>query len=182
MTKGPNRFMHQGDGTTVLYLKRKGTTLECHIDTADYDRVKTYRWSVSKSKKTFYATTNCQKPNGAWTMMLMHNLLTGIKPTDHKNGNGLCNLRSNLRTATNQQNAANRRKHDYTTSSQYIGVTWNHIKQRFRAVIGVDYKSIHLGYFVSEIDAAKKRDEAALKYFGQFAVLNFPADVRDLAA
>lgn len=34
-------------------------------------------------------------------------------------------------------------------------------------------KQIHLGYFNDPDQAAKVRDEASLKYFGEFAYLNF---------
>ena len=38
----------------------------------------------------------------------------------------------------------------------------------------VDGKLIHLGYFIDEMDAASAYDEAAMKYHGDFARLNFP--------
>jgi hypothetical protein len=42
------------------------------------------------------------------------------------------------------------------------------------ARIGFEKKEIHLGYFRSEIEAAKAYDRAAIKYHGEFASLNFP--------
>ncbi len=41
-------------------------------------------------------------------------------------------------------------------------------------LITFERKSIYLGYFLNEIDAAKACDRAAIKYHGEFASLNFP--------
>ena len=46
---------------------------------------------------------------------------------------------------------------------------------RWLAQIGVHYKKIYLGAFEDEVEAAKVYDEAAKKYYGEFAYLNFPA-------
>jgi hypothetical protein len=43
------------------------------------------------------------------------------------------------------------------------------------ARITVNKKRMSLGSFKSEIDAAKAYDEAALKYYGNYAKLNFPS-------
>ena len=38
----------------------------------------------------------------------------------------------------------------------------------------VNKKNIFLGYFSDKAEAAQARDRAAIEYFGEFAVLNFP--------
>lgn len=62
-------------------------------------------------------------------------------------------------------------------SSKFKGVS--HHKKKWRATITYNYKNLHLGTFDDQIDAAKAYDTAALKYFGQYAFLNFPPEKKE---
>ena len=83
----------------------------------------------------------------------------------------LNNQKSNLRIATRAENMRNRSKYK-TGSSQYKGV--NRVKKSgaWRANISIDKKLVVLGYFSSEKTAAKTYNNAALKYYGEFANIN----------
>ncbi len=101
---------------------------------------------------------------------LIMNALKG-QYTDHINGDGLDNRRCNLRLCTNQQNAANSKKYSIPTSSKYKGVSWDKKNKKWRASIHV-LKTIFLGRFDSEEDAAKAYNEAAIKYHDKFSRIN----------
>jgi AP2 domain/HNH endonuclease len=96
---------------------------------------------------------------------------------DHINGNGLDNRRTNLRPATSAENARNRRS-QRGSSSPYKGVSWIRSRRNWRANLRVGDRLIHLGSYTDPADAARAYDAAALKYFGEFARLNFPEDPR----
>lgn len=82
----------------------------------------------------------------------------------------------NLRDATNQQNAFNRRSRK-NSSSKYVGVTYENAerqKNKWRAFgckDGIQYK---FGSFATEEAAAQARDNGVIKLYGGRAHLNFP--------
>ena len=89
---------------------------------------------------------------------------------DHRNRNPLDNRRCNLRFATVSQNLMNMRKAD-AKRSRYKGVAYG--KEGWQSQIMKDGQSRWLGYFASEIEAARAYDAAARELFGEFAFLNF---------
>ncbi len=95
------------------------------------------------------------------------------KQLDHIDNNPKNNNVENLREATDQQQRRNQpksKKRSY--SSKYKGVFRDKSSNKWLSQIKVDRKCIHLGRFVIEIEAAKAYNEAASKYFGEFACLN----------
>ena len=91
--------------------------------------------------------------------------------SDHIDRDMLNNLRSNLRLATARQNGCNCDKRQDNTSG-YIGVSWYKRDKKWQVKIRVNGKLKHLRYFDDVKDAARVYDKAALKYHGEFAVLN----------
>lgn len=90
---------------------------------------------------------------------------------DHINRNKQDNRLENLRVATRTEN--NRNKNPYRNSvSSYKGVDFYKRLNVWRARIKVNKNLIDLGGFSSETDAAVAYNEAAKRYFGEFAVLN----------
>ena len=91
---------------------------------------------------------------------------------DHIDNNPLNNQKYNLRICLLKDNSKNSTKRK-NTSSKYKGVYFETGTKKYKANIKVNYKTISLGRFTNEIDAAKAYDAAAIKYFGEFANLNF---------
>jgi hypothetical protein len=108
----------------------------------------------------------------------MHRIILGLKDEDprlgdHIDGDGLNNIRSNLRVASSSGNAQNRRL-SCCSSSGFKGVTWRKRERVWYAQIGYKDTRKHLGVFSTAEEAARAYDKAALQLFGEFANLNFP--------
>lgn len=141
------------------------------VDDVDFDELNRHKWCARKDNKTnsWYV---CCKIKGKTVLMHRHLLVLGKNQFgDHRNGNGLDNQRHNLRKCSFAENTRNRKK-PLGGTSKYKGVSWYISLRKWTAKI-VNYKYYHLGYFDNELDAAKAYDQAAIRYFGKFARLNF---------
>jgi hypothetical protein len=152
------------------------------IDEEDYDLVSQYRWHAHSARggERWYAhtTVSTKQKHPRQTTLTMHRLLLDAPKgllVDHADGDGLNNTRGNIRLASESQNGANSKISDGFTS-RYKGVQRHKLNGRWRATICVNRVRNHLGYFASEVDAARAYDEAARELFGEFARLNFPGE------
>jgi hypothetical protein len=147
------------------------------VDPEDYPRLAKYKWHANKARDTYYAQRKLWLPRLKKEITIkMHRQILNVPHNllvDHINHNPLDNRKANLRPATHSQNTCNTPKYR-RSRSRYKGVTWHKPKQKWNARIRKNRRTISLGYFNNEIDAAKAYDRAAKKYHGDFAVLNSP--------
>jgi hypothetical protein len=152
------------------------------VDDKDYDFINQWKWYAHKKKRTSYATRNKylgKQSNGGYkcTTVLMHRvLLNAVKEmeVDHKDHNGLNNQRKNLRTVKPDQNRINRSKTTTKVTSKYKGVSRinSKSKNKWRAVLNINKKIIHIGCYPTQKKAAIAYNKSAKKHHGNFASIN----------
>lgn len=164
-----------------VFVKNKRGSVKVFIDEDFLETFNKHRWYLNYGGY-IYCLINKKS-------VLLHRLIMDVLDEkcliDHKDLNPLNNMKSNLRKCNHSQNATNthgRGKSKYlgvgihVTSKKYLskkGWVVHKTKPKFIAHIRHSGKYHHLGLFENEIDAAKKYDEHAKKYHGEFANLNF---------
>lgn len=148
----------------MVGLTTKGE--QFYFDLEDYDDLSKHTWSFSNHGYLRARINN--------KSILLHKFI--IKQNnrlciDHANGNKYDNRKNNLRLCSHAENLRNQKKQENKTSI-YKGVCWNKAKNKWKSYIGFNSKLINIGYFDSEIDAAKSYNLAAVKYHGEFARIN----------
>lgn len=149
-----------------MKIKLLNTDKVAIVDDSSFEKIKSYKWCLSKAGNGYAYAWNGTKP------ILMHRVI--LNPSqkihvDHINGDGLDNRIENLRICTHGQNMSNRKLHKNNTSG-YKGVNWE--REKWRATIYKNGKKISLGCFHDILDAAMAYNKAAIKHYGEFAKLN----------
>jgi len=146
---------------------------EAIIDAENVPLVEGYNWQhIGPNRQTNYARRNGLVSRGENTRsgLYMHRVIldapAGLE-VDHIDGNGLNNRRGNLRLATPSQNSCNKGVTKSNTSG-YKGVFWEKGRGKWRALIRLNYKLKHLGFFDTPEKAYKAYCEASDKLHGEF--------------
>jgi hypothetical protein len=143
------------------------------VDDEDYEYLNQWKWYADTNKKTNYASRKIVL-DGIKTSIRMHTVImkTPIGLTvDHINHNGLDNRKENLRVCTQEQNSKNRLK--VNGKSKYLGVSpSNRISKPWRAFGKISKKSISIGYFKTQEEAAIAYNNFAKQNYKEYANLN----------
>jgi hypothetical protein len=146
------------------------------VDPDIYYKFRHLKLFLVGDKQNYYAACSIKDQQGRTSTKRLHRLIINAPDgllVDHKFGNSLDNRRANLRLATRRQNRCNSRKKVGCTS-KFRGVSKR--GKKWGARLNYNGKRVFYKSFDSEIEAAKAYDEAAKKYHGEFARLNFPED------
>ena len=158
------------------------------VDDEYYYYIRQFNWFITKSGKGYAARKGEQyidkDGKKKQSIIFMHRIIMNTPKNmevDHRNRIKTDNRKSNMRNCIHSENTRNRPGLEDATS-QYKGVyiyksKYNRngeyrIKYYIRAKIAIDGKQIHIGSFKTEEDAARAYNEAAKKYFGEYALLN----------
>ena len=131
------------------------------IDKEDYDKVKNYCWHLR----------NGYSSNKSGKIFNLHRLINNTPDgvfTDHKNRNKLDNRKVNLRNCTTEQNRANIVKQCNNTSG-FLGVSFDHRRNKYASHITVHKKRIFLGYFGSPEVVFYVYRNKSLEVWGEFS-------------
>ena len=140
------------------------------VDDEDYEILSQYRWRLSM--KGYAERTGIKKGETARSTILMHREILKARHgmwVDHINRDKLDNKKKNLQLVTPSQNRMN----SVGRTNTLKGVSWNKTKKNWLASIRLEGRTIYLGSFSNQKDAALTYDKAAKKLFGKYAKLNF---------
>lgn len=156
-------------------LSIKGTEIPARVDDEDYENLLRFKWKFtinSSGYKRIYRNVM----SSTRLMNLSNQIMMNSKVMfDHKDRDIFNNQKENLREADLFDNAQNKEKYKGKYSSQYKGVNYSPNRtspNKWRTYISIDGKQNFIGYYSTELEAAKVYNDAAIKHHGEFACLN----------
>ncbi len=158
---------------------------EVLIDDEDLHLVPKYKGRAWRIHSNGYVSARLGGMHVDQHTVYLHRLIMNAPEgvdVDHRDRNNKLDCRkSNLRFCTPSQNQGNRCKNRNNHTSRFRGVHFSSKCGKWHAYLHIRPKKgpkkgkqvkIHLGTFTTEVEAAEAFNEAALIYFGEFALLN----------
>lgn len=142
------------------------------VDDEDYLLVCNFRWKRKREPSgSVYVAASVPHPRGyGQTTILLHRILLGAPKgsvVDHRDGNPLNNIRSNIRLSTDLSNIRSFQSKRRGKTSKYRGVYWNRHQNKWIASICVRKNGVMThpfrAEFTDERAAAMAFNDAATK-------------------
>lgn len=152
--------------TVIIHLTRG---YEALIDDCDADLAETKWYPMEHKTQTYALHITPDKKSVLMHRVILSRMLNRelerFELVDHEKGNGLLNVRSNLRLASNTQNARNKKQ---ISQNPYKGIAlYKHIN-KWGAFIVVGDKKNYLGVYADPLEAHQQYCIAALKHHAPF--------------
>ncbi len=146
------------------------------IDKDDLEKVQSRKWRVTKSTTgRFRVVTSVRTKEGVRSITLGKFLMDppkGKQVYPRRFNDGLDYRKSNLIVCTVGERQQLLPKRRAQSTSKYRGVSYQTATAKWRAGIQVGGKTINLGEYDTELQAAEAYNQAAIKYFGEHAYQN----------
>lgn len=132
----------------IIFLTQSKITL---VDDQDYARLNQFKWYATNDRGVWYAVRD-EYQDGKRIAIRMHRDIVGFSKGDGR--------------------LVDHRDRDGPTG--YRGVSWHKRSKKYAANISYQGTIFALGCFENKINAALAYDQAAIIYFKDNAILNFP--------
>lgn len=150
--------------------------LKVKIDREDLPKVEKYSWRVTQGTTgRRRVVTSIRGPSGVKTLTLGRYLMKppkGKQVYPRRFNEELDYRKSNLIVCTLSERQRLLPKNRQIGSSNFRGVSYDKASRKWRASIEIDGRSVNLGLFKIEAEAALAYNRAARKHFGSIAYQN----------
>lgn len=164
-----NKYEIRGNVVAIITTNKKLGEIEILTSLSDLPKLIEFngKWSICGNTKKPYVRSRPRKGFYSENYIYLHRWLTGCPKgmvVDHVNGNTLDNTRENMRIVTQSENTQNRRGPTLISTTGIRGVFWDKKGKKWKVLIQVNKKSLHIGYFENIHDAEIAAKEARSKY------------------
>jgi len=144
-----------------LYDNQRNVVATAIVDPDDFDKIAEYSWHLNK--KDGYAYTSIDGYCKSMHQLVVNNeSIDAGTVIDHINHEKLDNRKCNLRVVSSSFN-----NHNKKSDKKFKGTSFCHGK--FKTQITLKGKTLSLGFFQNEEDAAKEYDKASILIYGKDA-------------